>query len=268
MYLHRAYWAMLRAAISVMFQYRAEILLWAIWGLVNPAVLYAMWAAAAESQPNQMVAGYTRPELAGYYIAIMIIGHFGAAWDAYELGYHIRSGELSAALLRPILPIWNSLAVNVSYKVATLPFLLPMWFFFAWVVSPDIRPAGWQLALGCVAVVLGGVLNFLLGYLIALIAFWSPKIDALGEVYFGVGMFFGGRFSPIAALPGILIPAALVMPFRWMFAFPAELLIGKVTTLGAAMQGLAMQTAWVIGSAIAFRIAWSAAVRRFTAVSG
>ncbi len=263
----RVFAAYLRAGIGVMLQYRGEILLWAVWGLVNPAVLYAMWSAAAESNPEATAAGLTRGQFAAYYFIIMIVGHFATAWDAYEVGYLIRTGRMSPLLLLPVPPIWKALADNAAYKVTTLLFVVPMWLVFAWLVSPEFETTAWQLAAGSAALVLGCLLNFLLGYVVALLAFWFTKLDALGEVYFGLGMFLGGRFAPLEALPPPIRWAADVLPFRWMFAFPTEMLMGR-TGAATALVGLAVQGAWIAATAAVLRWTWSAAVKRYTAVGG
>jgi ABC-2 type transport system permease protein len=264
----RSFAAFLRAAVGTMLQYRGEIILWAIWGLINPAVLYAIWSAAAESNVDQTLAGFSRGQFAAYYFCIMIIGHFTTAWDAYELGYLIRSGSLSPQLLRPILPIWSALAANMAYKITTLAFVGPMWALFFWIVRPTFEAATWQIVLGIVATMLAGLLNFLLGYVVALVSFWSPKLDAVGEAYFGIGMIFGGRFAPLAALPGILYQAAYILPFRWMYAFPAELMMGKIKTPAEALSGLTIQLVWLLGIVFVFRFGWKAAVKHYSAVSG
>jgi len=264
----RAFGAFLRVGIGTMIQYRGEILLWAIWGLVNPAVLYALWSAAAQTHENGEVAGYGRGEFAAYFFMMMIVGHMTTAWDTYEMGYLIRSGTMSPKLLRPVLPIWEALASNLAYKLVTLVFVVPMWILFALIVRPAFHGAPWQVALGVVSVLLAGAMNFVIGYCVALIAFWSPKLDATGEVFFGVGMFFGGRFSPLAALPPLLGSIASLLPFRWMFAFPADLTIGRINHPYEAFAGLAMQTAWLVIGIVAFRLIWRSAVKRYTAVSG
>jgi ABC-2 type transport system permease protein len=264
----RAFAAYHRAGVQTMFQYRAEIVLWAIWGLVNPAVLYAMWSSAAESNPGHTAAGFSRGQFAAYYFVMMIVGHLGAAWDAYEMGYLIRTGQLSALLLRPLLPIWKSIADNLAYKVSTLLFVVPMWLVFAWIVRPEFTTARWQFALGAVALILGGVLNFMLGYLVSLVAFWATKLDAMGEVYFGMGMFLGGRFAPLEALPGPVYWIAACLPFRWMFAFPSELLMGRTASVSEAVTGVVIQAAWILGLMGVFRLCWGMALKHYTAVSG
>ena len=263
----RAFPAFLRAGIGTMLQYRGEILLWAIWGLVNPLVLYAMWTAAATGAGGS-IAGYSRGELAAYFFAIMIIGHVSTAWDTYEMGFQVRTGKLSPQLLRPILPIWAALANNVAYKIATLAFLAPMWTLCAFILRPQIHAPAWQIAFGVLTIAMAGILNFIMGYTVALIAFWTPKLDAVGEVYFGVAMFLGGRFAPLAMLPNQVYWIAKFLPFRWMFGYPAEVISGRITDPTQIAIGFLMQCAWLAGLVILFRIVWEAAVRRYTAVSG
>lgn len=264
----RSFFAFLRKGIAVMLQYRGEIVLWAIWGLVNPAVSYALWSAAAAGNKSGTIAGFGRGEFAAYFFAMMIVGHLTQAWDTYEVGQLVRTGDMSPKLLRPILPIWEALAGNLSYKITTLAFVVPMWCLFAWLVTPTFETHAWQFGLGLIAIVLGAALNFVLNYFFALVAFWTPKLDAMGELYFGACMLWGGRFAPLDALPPILHLLADIQPFKWMFAFPTELLMGRIADPVRAVQGLGVQLVWIAASIVAFRLLWSAAVKRYTAVSG
>lgn len=264
----RALGAHLRAHLAVMMQYRAEVLLWSIWGIVNPAVLYAMWTAAAETNPDQMIAGYDRAGFAAYFFLMMIVGHVTGAWDVYQMAYYVRTGALSPMLLEPALPMWRSVAENLAYKAVTLMFTVPIWVGFAFIVKPRFAAVGWEYALGTLSMIIGAVLAYLLSYTISLIAFWAPKLDAVGEVYFGLCMFLGGRFAPVEALPGPIRVLAEALPFRWMYEFPTELYVGNKMTLSQAWVGLAIQVGWLAVTLIAFRVVWLAGLKRYTAVSG
>lgn len=264
----RAFAAYLRANIALMLQYRGEILLWSIWGIINPAVLYAMWSTAAEGSTGGRIAGLDTGGFAAYYLSIMIVGHVTSAWDVYEMGYLVRSGQFSPMLLRPMLPIWRALAANVSYKITTLMYVIPMWGVFAIWVRPSFETQPWQIGIGLVSVILGAALNYIMCYTVALIAFWATKLDAMGEIYFGLCMLMGGRIAPIHALPEPALSVAEYLPFRWMFAFPTELLIGQVTSWEAAVGGLKIQLIWFLVIVLLFRLLWDVAVKRYTAVSG
>lgn len=266
----RAFRAELRVALAVMLQYRGEILLWSVWGIINPVVLYAMWSAAAHSGGGDggTIVGLDRAGLAAYFFVMMIVGHMTGSWDVYTMGYYVRSGSLSPMLLRPVLPLWHSLAENVSYKIATLMFVVPMWALFAWWIRPRFGISAWQAGAGGLALVLGAALNYMLCYTVALVAFWAAKLDAMGEVYFGLGMFLGGRFAPVDALPPGVRQIAEALPFRWMFQFPTDLLVGRIARPEDAVRGLAMQVLMLALSIGVFRLCWRAAVKRYTAVSG
>ncbi len=119
-----------------------------------------------------------------------------------------------------------------------------------------------------IAIALGAVLNFVLNYVFALVAFWTPKLDAMGELYFGACMLWGGRFAPLDALPDILRWLSDLQPFKWMFAFPSELIMGRITDPSEAFRGLGIQLAWIAVSIVGFRVLWSVAVKRYMAVSG
>jgi ABC-2 type transport system permease protein len=258
----------LRTEIGVMLQYRGEIVLWSVWGLVNPLVLYAVFSAGARANPDQQMAGYTLGEIAAYFFVVMVTGHLTAAWDTHEMGWMVRTGRLSPLLLRPVLPMWKSLASNLAYKTCTLAFVGPMWVLFAWWIRPTFHTQSWQLVLGLLATALAFALNYLLCYVVALISFWTPRLDAVGELYFGLMMFLGGRFAPLPAIPEPVRTIAEWLPFQYMAYFPTELLTGRVRTPVEALAGLGAQAAWLVVVAVAFRLGWSAAVKRYTAVSG
>lgn len=266
--LARAVFALLRVEIATMLQYRGEIVLWSTWGLVNPLVLYAIFKAGAMGNDDQRMAGLTVPQIAAYYFAMMIVGHVTAAWDTHEMSWYIRTGRMSAMLLRPILPMWKSMAGNIAYKVCTLAFVGPMWILVAFLIRPEFNATPRQFMLGLLAVVLAGLMNYFLTYVVALVAFWTTKLDAVGEVYFGLAMFVGGRLAPLDALPGPIRAVADVLPFKYMAAFPVEMLMGRITVEAEIMRGLMVQTAWLVASLILFRSLWAVALKRYTAVSG
>ena len=267
-HLFRAFGVILKTEINVMLQYRGEIVLWSVWGLVNPLVLYAIFKAGAQSNADGKMAGLTVPQIAAYYFMIMIVGHVVAAWDTHDMGFYIRTGRMSGMLLKPMLPLWKSLAGNLAYKICTLVFVGPMWILVVFLIHPQFDCKPWQVALGLVALVMAFALNYCLTYVIALVAFWTTKLDAVGELYFGLSMFIGGRFYPLDALPHWLRIFADCLPFQYMAYFPAELFTGHMTDPALIVRAFVTQAAWIVGALISFRIFWSAAVKHYSAVSG
>jgi ABC-2 type transport system permease protein len=257
--------AFLRASIATMLTYRGEIVLWAIWGVVYPAVAMAMWAAAVRGNPSGNIHGMDARDFAAYFLLMMIIGHVTAAWDIFEMGWQVRTGAMSPRLLQPVLPVWQNLADNLAYKIVTLALLVPTWALVAWIAQPRISTSGLQVALGMIAVLLAMAVHFLWNYNLALGAFWLTRTEALAELWWGSNLLLGGRMAPLSIMPWPLQWLADLLPFQWIAWFPAAALAGQLTAAQIA-RGLLWQLAWLIAGVVFFRLAWRFALKRYTAV--
>lgn len=257
--------ALWRNGLATMLQYRGEIFLWAIWGVIYPAVAIAMWSAALSGSDSGTIKGFDQHQFAAYFLLTMLVGHFGTAWDAYEMGYMVRSGRMSTSLLRPILPMWSSVAGNLAYKVVTLSLLVPIWVVFAFFTKPEFNTTGAHIVLGIPALIFGSALNYLWGYNIACLAFWTTRVDAISEFWFGGSLVFGGRLAPLALLPVAMQWVAAFLPFKWILWFPSEVLTGRIR-LGDAALGLLGQIAWLAAGVLVFRLVWHAGLKRYSAV--
>lgn len=263
----RAFPAFMRCSLAVMFHYRGEIILWAVWGVVYPAVATALWSAAAAGRVDGAngIGGFGARDFAAYFLVTMVVGHFCTAWDLYEMGWYVQSGRMSTRLLRPMLPIWSAIADNCAYKVLTLAVLFPVWIGVAWFTGPQFTGNLTTTLLGIIAALLGAALNFVWGYNLALAAFWFTKMDAIAGAWHGMSMFFGGRIAPLTILPVSMQWIAFFLPFKWFLWFPSATLTGSLP-LSDIYQGLLSQFAWLAGGVIVFRLIWNSAVRRYTAV--
>jgi len=258
--------AFLRASLQTMFQYRGEIILWAIWGLVYPAVAMTMWRVAARD-PKQGVdiGGFGPADFAAYFLLTMVVGHVVTAWDIYELSFQVRTGRMSAKLLRPILPIWESIADNLAFKLLTVVILVPLWYVVAWWAQPRFEATHVQLLLGGLSVLMAAALNFVLGYNLAMLSFWFTRMDGVGESWFGASLFFGGRLAPLTIMPMPLQWIAAVLPFKWVVWFPSAALMGRLTT-AEIVAGMCYQAIWLAILVVVFQVMWRQGVRRYTAV--
>jgi ABC-2 type transport system permease protein len=258
----QTYGVLISVSLANMLQYRAVMLLWATWGIVTPLVQLAVWIAAARGRE---LAGFDRAELAGYFLATMVIAHLTGSWDMEIFSWLVRSGQLSARLLRPLHAVWQSVADNVAYKLFTSAILLPIWLLLVVVLRPALHLTVERLFWLIPVVVLAAALQFTLGYCVALLAFWTTKIRAMNELYWTTMAFLAGRMAPLALLPPVLQTLAAWLPFRWMVSFPVELALGRVPEAEIPL-GLAWQTAWLAAAILLFRLIWSRGIRQFSAV--
>jgi ABC-2 type transport system permease protein len=265
-----AYRAQLKTGMVLMFQYRFAVLLWAVWGFVGPLVSLAVWSAATQARGGAVTnaatgATYDRADFAAYFLLFMIFGHLTMSWDAFEFGWRVRSGGLSAHLLKPIHPIHQDAARNMSFKAATSMMLLPVWILLFVILRPAPPASGLQLLLAVPALLLAAVMRYVWQYALAVLAFWTTRVEAINQLYFTLDAFLAGRIAPLALLPGALGTAAYFSPFRSMGAFPVELALGRVPP-GEILPGFVLQLAWLGVALVVFRLLWNAGIRQYSAV--
>lgn len=264
-WMHR-YATLVRTAWLVDVQYRAAILIWLFWGLIEPLISLGLWWSIAGAGE---VAGYDRGDFARYFFAILLVNQLTMAWDAWYLDGWIRGGELNFRLTRPLAPVHEAIADNLAYKARAATIVLAGWGLAAW-FWPDVRipfePARWAAA--ALAVMLAAAIRFLNGYAIGLLAFWTTRATAVVQVQYGVSMFLAGRLAPLALLPPAVATAATWTWFPWMLAFPAEVVTGRVDLGLPYLGGLALQAAWAIVWWSVYRLVWSRGLRHYGAVGG
>jgi ABC-2 type transport system permease protein len=262
------YRANLKTAIAQMLQYRFGILIWAVWGFVGPLISLAVWTAASASHGGAISNGsasYTQRDFAAYFLVFMVVGHLTMSWDAFEFAFRVRDGNLSPRLLKPLNPIHSDLAANIAFKLTTSVMILPAWVALFVMLRPSPPHSLGQFLLGIPAVVLAGILRYILQYNLALFAFWTTRVEAINEFYFALDSFLAGRIAPLSLLPGWLAAAAYFSPFRGMGAFPVELLLGRLN-LSQIASGFLFQLLWIAVAVALFRVMWRAGVRQYSAV--
>ena len=258
------YRAQFKNTIALQLQYRAQLVIWLLFGVLEPMVYLVVWSTVAESSGG-VVAGYTVPEFAAYYIAMMLVNHLVFTWIMYEFEFNVRNGQLSPRLLRPVHPIHTYVADNVTYKMLTLVVMGPAAVVLTLLFRPEFHTPAWAVAAFVPALLLAYLLRFLTEWTVALAAFWTTRVAAINDVYGTASIFLSGWVAPLALYPAPIQVLANVLPFRWGLAFPVEVLLGRLSP-SEVVAGIGVQIAWVVVAFAIMRVAWGAGVRRYTAV--
>lgn len=260
------YGALIRSAWLVDLQYRAALMIWLLWGVIEPLISLGIWWSIAGAGEVQ---GYDRAAFAQYFFAVILVNQLTLAWDAWYIDRWIRLGEMNHRVARPIAPVHEAIADNLAYKVRTGVLVLAAWLATA-AVWPAVRipldPARWAAA--ALAIVLAAAIRFLNSYATGLLAFWTTRATALMELQFGVSLFLSGRIAPLALLPPGVAAAAGVLWFPYMLAFPVEVLTGAVALDVAYVRGLGWQAVWLLAWLALYALVWRRGVRRYGAVGG
>ncbi|MCS7225279.1 MAG: ABC-2 family transporter protein [Armatimonadetes bacterium] len=258
--------SLLRFQMAIQLEYRAVMWIWLFSGFALPLINMAVWTSVSQSGE---VAGYSSSDFVSYFLAVMAVDHAVAEWTVYHWEWMVRRGDLSPKLLRPIDPIWELAMENLGYKVAqgiiTVPIWILLWFL--------LKGSPYQLTILTVmgfltAVVLAGILNFLIGYTFSLTAFWIIRVGALYEMLaWGIGYFFSGRMAPLGALPDWVVSLSYWLPFPYTMAFPVDALMGRCDQ-EEWLRGFLSQIAWILVFCVVRRVLWGLGLRKYTAVGG
>jgi ABC-2 type transport system permease protein len=255
-----------RTSLAAMLQYRAALVIWLIGQVLEPLIYLVVWTVVSKTQGGS-VGGFTTGEFAAYFIGLMLVNHATYTWIMYEYEYRVRHGSLSFALLRPVHPIHSDIADNVSSKVVSLPGMLLAAVALGLVFRPTFHFVPWAVVAAVPALVLAFLLRFFIEWCLALAAFWMTRVNAINQTYFVAMLFLSGQVAPLELMPGWIQTIAAILPFRWMIAFPLELLLGRLTPI-ETIEGFAIQVAWIGLGWILMRTVWRAGVRAYAAVGG
>ncbi len=260
----RAAPALLRLGFAGAVAYRAELVIWILSALL-PLVMLALWNAVAAGGP---VRGYESADLARYFTATLLVRQLTGAWVFWQLQHEIRTGALSARLLRPMHPLYWSAMQMLAAIPLRLTVLAPVLLaLVAW--RPDLLawPGFSAFSLFLVSIALAWLLAFLVQAALAITAFWTDQSDGLFNLWFAAWSVLSGYIAPMAFFPEAWRDALRWTPFRGMVAVPVELLGGFLKPKDALFD-LSVQLFWVILLSGVVALSWRRGVARFGAFGG
>lgn len=248
---------LLQVYYAYMLEYRAELVLWAIAGLL-PIILMGVWTQAAQGGGF----GLTPDEFARYFLMVFLVRQLTVVWVIWEFEREVVEGRLSFKLLRPMDPVWDHVASHLSERVARMPFALLLLAIFFLLYPGALFVPSWEgILLGMIATAASFAMRFLMQYTFALVAFWTERASSLEEVWFILYLFLSGLVAPLSVFPEVVRSIALLTPFPYLVYFPASILAGQPVNIG---QGFLVLLAWASFFFILNRWLWRKGLRQFS----
>jgi ABC-2 type transport system permease protein len=247
-------------------QYPLGMAIWQVGVVLQPVISLVVWSAVARAGTGE-IAGYRPTDFVAYFLVLMVVYRATYTSVMYEIEWRIRRGDLSALLLQPTHPISVDIAHTVGANLHALLLIVPAAGVLAVIFQPTFHWLLWSIAAGVLAMILAAGIRFLIEYTLGFAAFWITRLGAINGVYYAALLFFSGQFVPLTLLPLWVQRVVAWLPFRWILAFPVELVLGKRTP-GEALQGLAVQAGWLVASLVMMVWVWQRGVQRYGAVGG
>jgi ABC-2 type transport system permease protein len=256
----------MRTAVVVQFQYRLANYAYMIGMVVEPVIYLVVWSRVAAAQGGA-VDGITAGRFAAYYIVWTLVRNMNIVFTPFGWEERIRAGRLSAMLVRPVHPIHYDLAYFAGWKVVVVVLWLPIAAVLTLIFHPTFDVSALEVAVFLVAIWGAYLIRSMLLWVLGMVTFWTTRVRALYDTYFTAELLLSGRLVPLALLPSWAVTAAGVLPFKYTFGYPIEVLAGDLGT-GELLTGLAVQAGWVAAGALLVAAVWRVGIRRYSAVGG
>ena len=248
---------LLSVYLAYMLEYRAELFLWALAGLL-PLILLGVWVEAARGGEFPLNAG----EFARYFLMVFLVRQATVVWVVWEFERDVVEGRLSFRLLRPLDPFLDHLAAHGAERLARLPFvaLLTLLFFY---LFPEARftPEPHPFLLGLLLTLLAFLLRYTMQYATAMLTFWTERATSVEEVFFLLYLFLSGTIAPLEVFPEPLRELALLTPFPYLVYLPAALLAGQEVAL---FPGLWIMLLWGVAFLLLARLLFWLGLKRYS----
>jgi len=255
---------MLRVGLAEAVAYRAEFVVWLL-STNMPLVMLALWTAVARDAP---VGRFGQRDFVAYFLAALVVRLMTGAWVIWEVNQEIRQGTLAFRLLRPVHPLLAYACENVAAMPLRVALSLPVALTLLFTLGGSHLtrdPLLW--ALFPVTVLGAWLITFLAMSIVGALAFWIESAGSVFEIWMGLFGVFSGYLVPLELFPGWVTQLARALPFRYMLAFPVEMIIG-LESRRRALAELSVQWLFVGVLLLGALGAWRLGLRRFAAFGG
>jgi ABC-2 type transport system permease protein len=260
----RGGWALVKSTWSSWMQHRGFFYLVAFSWMVPVLIYLFVWSAAAK---EGAVSGLTQGDLAAYYVTLILVNQVTFCGNNWIVGDAIRYGRMNLLLIRPMSPVYDTLASEMAVKVVFMTFVIPVAVILALLLRPSFSISLEGALAFLPALALAWALRFFWGYWLALLAFWAARSDAMLSLQESLIFLLGGQVAPLVLLPGWMQKLAVVLPFRYMVSFPVEVLLGHLDGR-ELLTGFVFQVGWLLVALLLFAILWRRGLKRYSAVGG
>jgi len=251
--------ALLSSQYAYMLEYRAEIVLWALSGVL-PFIMLGLWSAADAGDG----LGPGPLPLARYFLAVFVVRQFTIVWVMYTFEEDNLNGRLAPYLLQPLALVWRYVAAHLAEQATRLPFVAGLvGIFFLLYPAAFWVPSVPALLLALVATLLAFALRFLIQYTLTMVCFWTERASALERLLYLPYLYLSGLVAPLELYPPAVRAFAMWTPFPYMIHVPAQILAGGPVDVGASFAAMAAWAALLLPLNL---VLWRRGLRHFSAM--
>ena len=250
---------LLKVQYSNMLEYRVEIALWAISGII-PFFMLNIWT---NNNLNESI-NLSNVMLSRYFLSAFFVRQFSVVWVVFTFEEDALLGKISPYLIQPLNPFFRYFAQHIAEQITRFPFAIIIALIF-FLINPESLwiPNLSQFFLACLSTFFSFLIQFLIQSIIACLCFWTEKASSIERLLFIPTLFLSGLLAPVKSFPEYVKSWLYITPFPYLIDFPANLLSGNKTNL---ISGFLMQIFWILILYPLFIRIWSIGTKKYTAM--
>ena len=244
--------------------YRGPMLIWIISNLVTLIMFVSLWLSS--QMTGQDIVGYSKNQLVTYYVYGLLLQWIVGWFPFYWLKNEIKNGDIiGTTLSKPVIYYWKNFFIELGWHVVSIwPGLLAMlimgnilhsYFLYSMTLIQIIEVV--------FAIVIAIFITYTTSVCMALSAFWLTHVDALDGFFWASRSILGGEGIPVALFPVGLLSIIKILPFRYMYSFPLELALGKLST-SEVIFGFVAGLTWIFILTVIYKIMWEKGTKTYT----
>ena len=229
-------YTLLKVQYSNMLEYRVEIALWAISGVI-PFFMLNIWT---NNGLNESI-NISDVMLSRYFLCAFFVRQFSVVWVVFSFWGRFTYGEsisLFNTTFKSFFQVFCTTSSGTNNKT-TFAVIIAFFFFMfnqesIWI--PNLVFYSYRQYL-----LLSFLIQFLIQSIIACLCFWTEKASSIERLLFIPTLFLSGLLAPVVSFPEYVKSWIYLTPFPYLIDFPANLLSGNATNISA---GFIMQIFW------------------------
>ena len=250
-------------------EYRADFLL----GMVTIAfplfIQTFLWNSIYAGSGSAAMFGYTYAQMLSYTVVANILRRLLQTGFEYEINDDIKNGALDKFIVRPVNYFSYRMVSFLGGKLVQGALMLVLMVGAVLVLNAalgaGIAASGvlWFLLI----LVLAFFLNFVIFFLVGMLAFWLSEVGFLFEAIRIVFIAFSGGIFPLDVFGPRVVAVLNWLPFRYTCNFPVDVLCGRIAGADILL-GCAAMIGWILVLVVASLAVWRAGLRRYVAAGG
>ena len=237
--------------------------------LIPFIIKICLWKLAFTSNNFEEIRGYTYNEMISYNTFAMVFAYLSTSYFQYNVASEIKDGTLSRYLVKPInhMFYWGSMFIGdkVINFIYVLVFIVLSGTFYGHSIEGHITV--YNIPFAIIAVFFSAILNFIIYYVISLLAFWFLDISYFFAAVTFIISVISGEIVPIDVMPVFFERLFSIMPFSYSVYFPVQTLMGKLS-IHQILFKLVIQILWIILIALIGKLVWNTGIKKYESVGG